>query len=87
MNADARTAATDAHHLALPVDEVLTAGRRPHDSAKPDKIGQFLPKDLLQRFNLVPGLVPRELSFETFEEASRWLESFCTASLESPAAG
>ena len=33
------------------------------------------PKDILQRFDLVPGLVEKEYSFETFAEASAYLET------------
>jgi SulP family sulfate permease len=36
------------------------------------------PKDLFERFNLVPGLVPADHSFETFDEAARWLEPYCS---------
>jgi SulP family sulfate permease len=45
------------------------------------------PEDILKRFNLVPGLVPLELCFETFEEASRWLETYCTNNMNKPVAG
>lgn len=34
------------------------------------------PKDMLQRINLVPGLIPDEFIFDTFEECSQWLNSY-----------
>ena len=34
------------------------------------------PKDMLERFNLVPGLVELEFCFETFADATAWLESY-----------
>lgn len=35
------------------------------------------PLDILERFNLIPGLVSREFCFEDFESATRWLEVYC----------
>ena len=35
------------------------------------------PDILLRRFNLIPGLIPEDNCFETFEDAARWLESYC----------
>lgn len=34
------------------------------------------PKDMLERFNLVPGLIEEEFCFESFHDASRWLETY-----------
>jgi len=39
------------------------------------------PKDMLELFNLVPGLVEKELSFEDFGSASQWLEDFVKVKL------
>lgn len=34
------------------------------------------PKDMFERFNLVPGLVEKEFCFQTFEDATVWLEGY-----------
>lgn len=34
------------------------------------------PKDMFERFNLVPGLVEHEFCFPSFEDASKWLEKY-----------
>ncbi len=34
------------------------------------------PKDMFEEFNLVPGLVPRERCFDTFEECFKWLADY-----------
>jgi len=34
------------------------------------------PRDMFETFELIPGLVPEELCFETFKEASDWLEEY-----------
>jgi len=40
------------------------------------------PKDMLEIFNLVPGLIEEEYSFENFEDASSWLEDFLKVELD-----
>ena len=37
------------------------------------------PQDMMEVFSVVPGLVPEELCFETFEECSEWLKSHITS--------
>ncbi|MEM7161837.1 MAG: SulP family inorganic anion transporter [Bacteroidota bacterium] len=34
------------------------------------------PRDMFETFELIPGLVPEDLCFETFQEASLWLEAY-----------
>jgi len=34
------------------------------------------PRDMFETFELIPGLVPEEYCFETFKEASEWLEEY-----------
>ena len=37
------------------------------------------PLDILERFNLIPGLVSRDLCFKNFSDASTWVEAYCKA--------
>mgnify|MGYP002623095980 FL=1 len=34
------------------------------------------PRDLFERFNIIPGLVENEYCFECFEDCSKWLENY-----------
>jgi len=40
------------------------------------------PKSMFERFNLVPGIVPHELSFDTFKECTTWLEKHIEQDVE-----
>ena len=34
------------------------------------------PKDMFERFNLIPGLIEREYCFENFQECLAWMEGY-----------